>query len=127
MYQKITVLLCKINYQFDIATTLMNIIVDVIRHTMKSLYERVLLLFISLTQDVSLFSKIWWRGNGTSGVGEVILADIEAADWREIIAIVEKSDAGFKLYPIKEYLQEKIAQCLRHGDWERQNRFLRRD
>ncbi|MEB8328656.1 hypothetical protein OO009_04750 [Flavobacteriaceae bacterium KMM 6897] len=104
----------------------MNVIIDIVRHSMKEMFEEILLLFLSLSQDREIFSKIWWRGNGTSGSGNVILADIEMADWRNILSIVEKSNVGIKLIPIKIYLNEQIESCQKIGDWERQRRFLER-
>ncbi|MCK5535685.1 MAG: ATP-binding protein [Bacteroidales bacterium] len=104
----------------------MNIVVDITRHAMKELFEDVLLQFISLNQNIEVFSRIWWRGNGSSGVGDIILADIEAADWRNILSIIEKSNIGIKLLPIKRYVSEKIESCLKSGDFERQRRFLER-
>ena len=104
----------------------MNVIVDIVRHSMREMFDETLLLFLSLSQDREIFSKIWWRGNGTSGSGNVILADIEAADWRNILSIVEKSNVGIKLIPIKKYINEQIEYCLKSGDWERQRRFLER-
>lgn len=101
-----------------------NIVVDIARHTMSEIFEEVLLLYISLNQNVEDFSKILWRGSGTSGSGDVILADIEMADWKRIQSIVEKSDIGIKLLPIKKYLIDRIELCHRYGDWERQRRFL---
>lgn len=114
---------CKENYT---SSDKMNVIVDIVRHSMRELFDEILLLFLSLSQDRELFSKIWWRGNGTSGTGNVILADIEAADWRNILSIVEKSTVGIKLIPIKKYINEQIEYCLKSGDWERQRRFLER-
>ena len=73
-----------------------------------------------------MFSRIYWRGNGGSGSGNVNLGDIEAADWRNILSIVEKSTIGIKLIPIKKYINEKIEHSLRYADWERQRRFLER-
>ncbi len=103
-----------------------NVAVDIARHSMKEVFEEMLLLFLSINQEVGVFSKIMWRGSGTSGTGDVILADIEAADWRNILAIVNKSQMGIKLLPIKKYLNERIESCLKSGDWERQRRFLER-
>jgi hypothetical protein len=93
---------------------------------MRELYEDVLLLFLTLNHNRETFSKIWWRGNGTSGSGNVILSDIEAADWRNILSIVEKSSVGVLLLPIKQYLNEQIESCLRNGDRERLWRFTER-
>jgi DNA polymerase III delta prime subunit len=103
-----------------------EIIVDIIRHSSQDMFEKVLLLYISLNQNEKDFSHLAWRGNGTSGTGDVILSDIEASDWRRILSIVEKSDLGIKLIPIKKYLNNRIESCLKSGDWERQRRFLSR-
>ncbi|WP_020537329.1 ATP-binding protein [Lewinella cohaerens] len=102
----------------------MNIVVDIARNSMNEIFEEVLLLFISLCQDRELFSEIWWRGNGGTYSGDVIIADIEMADWKNIQSIIEKSDVGIKLIPIKTYINEKIEQCNKSGDWERQRRFM---
>ncbi len=114
---------CKANFS---DSNKMNVIVDIVRHSMRELFDEILLLFLSLSQDKEIFSKVWWRGNGTFGSGNVILADIEAADWRNILSIVEKSQAGFKLTPIKTYLNDQINYCSKEGDQERQRRFLER-
>ncbi len=114
---------CKTNYT---DSDKMNIVVDIARNSMGEMFDEILLLFLSLSQDRDVFSKIWWRGNGGSYSGDVIIADIEMADWRNILSIVEKSTAGIKLIPIKKYLNEQIEYCLKSGDWERQRRFLKR-
>ncbi len=114
---------CKSNFKDH---NKMNVVVDIVRHSMIEIFDEVLLLSLKLSQDVQVFSKIWWRGNGTSGSGNVILADIEMADWKNIQSIVEKSDIGIKLIPIKKYLNEQIEYCQKSGDWERQRRFLER-
>ncbi|ASS47509.1 MAG: hypothetical protein A3D31_16885 [Candidatus Fluviicola riflensis] len=111
---------CKFN---NADSNKMNIVVDIARHSMRELFEEILFLFLTLNQDRETFSKIWWRGNGTSGSGNVILSDIEAADWKNILSIVERSDAGIKLLPIKQYLNERVESCLRSGDRERLWRF----
>jgi hypothetical protein len=104
----------------------MNIVVDIARHSMRELFDDVLLLFLSLTQDKNIFSKIWWRGNGGTYSGDVNIGDIEAADWRNIISVVERSDVGINLIPIKRHINEQIEHSLKHADWERQRRFLER-
>lgn len=104
----------------------MNIVVDITRHSMRELFDDILLLFLSLTQDKNIFSKIWWRGNGGTYSGDVNIGDIEAADWKNIISVVEKSDVGINLIPIKRYINEQIEHSLTHADWERQRRFLER-
>ena len=104
----------------------MNIIVDVVRHSMSDLFGEILLLFLSLCQDREIFSKIWWRGNGGTYSGDVIIGDIKAADWQNILSIVNKSTVGMKLIPIKKYINEQIESAMRYADGERLSRFLER-
>lgn len=105
----------------------MNTVVDITRHSMKDIFENILLLFISLNQDVEVFSKIQWRGNGGTYSGDTIIGDVEAAEWRSILSIVDKSNVGIKLIPIKKYLSDRIESSLRKGDFERKRRFLERN
>ena len=105
----------------------MQIVVDLIRHTRKELFEEIFLLFISLNQDRETFSRLMWRGNGGTYSGDVIIGDIQASEWRNLLEITNKSDVGIKLIPIKNYINEQIESCLRSGDWERQRKFLRKD
>ena len=112
---------CKTNFS---SADKMNIVVDIVRHSMQEMYEEILLLFISLNQDREVFSEIWWRGNGGSVVGDAIISDIHMAEWKNIQSIVEKSTVGIKLISIKKYINEQIEYCLKSGDCERQRRFL---
>ena len=105
----------------------MQLIVDLIRHSRKELFEEVFLLFISLNQDKELFGKLLWRGSGGIYSGDVIIGDIHASEWRNLLSIVNKSNLGVKLLPIKKYINEQIESCLQSGDWERQRKFLRKD
>jgi hypothetical protein len=104
----------------------MNLAIDIVRNSLPEHFEMFLLLFLTLNQNVEVFANILWRGSGTSGVGDVILSDIEAAEWRNILSIVEKSEVGIPLIPIKKYLIDRIESCLISGDYERQRRFLER-
>lgn len=104
----------------------MNIVVDIVRHSMRELFDDILLLFLSLTQDKDIFVKIWWRGNGGSYSGDVNIGDIEASDWRNILSVVERSDVGITLIPIKQYINYQIDNSLGDAVRERQRRFLER-
>lgn len=113
---------CSDNY---LNTKRMNIIMDVVRHSLNHLLEEIIISFLKQTQDEKIFSKIYWRGNGgTVHVGEVIFGDLEAAEWRNILSIVEKSSAGISLLPIKRQINENIDSALAYADWERRRRFL---
>ncbi len=106
----------------------MNAVVDVTRHSMRNLFETILLLYLTLDQDEKRFSLIYWRRNGSGGLvtPDVIFADIEAAKWQQILAIVEKSHLGIELYKIKAYIRRRIEDCIASGKHEKQMRFLSR-
>ena len=57
------------NFNFTDAKKI-NIVVDIVRHSMKDMFEDILLLFLSLNQDLYIFKRIWWRGNGIGGSGK---------------------------------------------------------
>ncbi len=105
----------------------MQVIVDLIRHSRKELFEEIFLLFISINQDKETFGRLMWRGNGGMYKGDVIIGDIQASEWRNILDIANKSALGLKLIPIKNYIIQQIESCLRSGDWERQRKFLRKN
>ncbi|HDR4884567.1 TPA: ATP-binding protein [Bacillus cereus] len=105
----------------------MNVVVDIVRNSRIELFEKVLLLYLSLDQSKEAFSKIYWIKNGGVYSGDIISGDVEAAEWRTILSIVEKVELGIKLIPIKRYLAEKIEICLNSGDYERKRRFLQKN
>ncbi|MFA7056340.1 MAG: DNA/RNA helicase domain-containing protein [Candidatus Cloacimonadales bacterium] len=102
----------------------MNIVIDIVRNSKKELFEQMLLFFLTLNQDLNVFSNIYWRGerayHGNESYGE-----IQALDWKDILNIVEKSEVGVKLIPIKSYINSQIDDCHQFADIERRDRFLR--
>lgn len=104
----------------------MGVIVDLIRHSKKELFEEIFLLFLSLNQDKEVFEKLLWRGNGGSYSGNVIIGDIQASEWRNLLSILNKSTLGIKLIPIKNYINNQIEYCLESGNRERERKFLRK-
>ena len=67
-----------------------------------------------------------WRGNGGTYSGDVIIGDIQASEWRNLLSIANKSALGIKLIPIKNYINKQIEYCLQSGDRERERKFLRK-
>lgn len=104
----------------------MNMIVDVLRHTKKDFFEDAYLHFLQLTQDVNLYSKIWWIGNGRSTTGNESLGEKMALNWRRVLEITNKLDLGIKLIPIKKYINDEIESALNYAEGEKRRRFLDR-
>lgn len=103
-----------------------NEVVDIVERTRKELFESVLLTYVGLNQNVEDFSKIQWIGSGGIYSGGVIIGDMRAASWKNVLSIVEKSELRIKILPIKKRINEMIEGELRSGDWERRQRFLER-
>ena len=114
---------CRENY---LNSRKMNALVDIARHSMREIFDDILLLFLSLNQDKDVFSKIHWTANGGVYTGDVIIGDIEMAEWKNILSIVERSEIGIKLIPIKKMISDNIDNCQERGDLERKRRFLKR-
>lgn len=93
---------------------------------MRDIFDEILLLFLSLNQNKSVFSQIHWRGNGGIYSGDLIIGDIEMAEWKNILSIVERSEIGIKLIPIKKMIYDNIDYCKEKSDRERKKRFLER-
>lgn len=102
----------------------MNVIFDVIRTSREDLFEEALKLFVSLNQDIELFSKIVWENNFGTYSGDIIIGDVKATEWKNILSIIEKVDIGIKSIPIKNYIKRKIKAYLDSGNIERKRRFL---
>ncbi|MGI8314905.1 hypothetical protein [Halobacillus mangrovi] len=103
----------------------MNVILDIVRQSMDHLFERVLVKYLNHNRNKDDFSKIWWIGNGGTYSGDVIIGDIEAAKWRNLLSIIDSLQLGIELIPIKKYISGKIESCLRNAEWERKNNYLR--
>lgn len=105
----------------------MNPVFDVLRHTMKDFFEEAFLHYLSLNTDIANFKKIWWRGNGGTYSGDVIIGDIHAMEWQNILAMAEKSQSQLDLIPIKGYIKKQIEYELRSGEEERKRKFINPD
>ena len=102
----------------------MNMIVDILRHTKSDFFEEAYIHFLKLTQDVNIYSKIWWIGNGGSTTGNESLGDRMALNWRRILDITNRLDLGIKLIPIKKYINDEIEAALNYAEGEKRRRFL---
>lgn len=112
---------CKNNHS---AVKKMNLVLDIVRHSMKEIFEEFLLFFLNLNCNIKVFEKIQWRDGVITWQGDTLAGDVEAADWRNILSIVEKSDMGIKLIPIKNFLNNKIQSCQEMSEREKKRRFL---
>lgn len=101
-----------------------NIVLDIIKHTRRQLLEGAVLLIVSLNQGVEHFSKIAWINTSGTYSGDVNFGDIRAAEWNSILTIVNKSDIGMELIPIKQFLNDRINYCIEDAKIERQGRFF---
>lgn len=101
-----------------------NAMLDIVRNSRKEIFDDVLLRYLSQNEKVDDFANIHWRGNSRTYTGNVIIGDIEAAEWRAILETMERSSIGIKLIPIKKYVNDQIEFALRSGEEERKRRFI---
>jgi hypothetical protein len=102
-----------------------EIAIDVIRESFEYLFEEGVRNFISLNQNIEDFKKINWFKSGDTIIGNANFGDIRAAKWKKLLSIVEKSDLGIKILPIKNYLKQRIKSELQFAESEKQRRFVR--
>lgn len=114
---------CARNYN---NTNKINIVVDIARNTFKELYDKIILLFISLTQDEDLFSKVYWCLNDGMYHGDTIIGDIDVANWSHVLSVINRSKQGYKLIPIKNFVNTQIEYSLKSAEQERKRRFVSR-
>lgn len=112
-------------YHFD--KNKMNPVFDVLRRTLNEFFEEAFLHYLSLNTDIDNFKKIWWIGNGGTYSGDVIIGDIHAKEWQNILAIVVKSKNQLDLIPIKTYIKKQIEYELKSGEEERKRKFINPD
>jgi len=102
----------------------MNMIVDVLRYTKNDLFEEAYIHYLKLSQDVNIYLKICWTGNGESGTGYESIGEKMAMKWRNILEITNKVDLGIKLIPIKKYINDRIEDAMDYAENEKRRRFL---
>lgn len=71
--------------------------------------------------------KIWWRGNGGTYSGDVIIGEIHAKEWQNILSMVVKSKNQLGLIPIKTYIKKQIEYEFKRGEEERKRKFINPD
>ena len=113
------------SYFFD--TNKMNLIVDVLRHTMSPLFEEILLRYLELTQDLEKFNAIHWIENWWTYSWDTMFWDIEAWRYTVILDVIKKSKARIEVIPIKTYLLKRIDESKRSAEWERRRRFIEKN
>ncbi|MBA4317813.1 MAG: hypothetical protein C0412_05385, partial [Flavobacterium sp.] len=102
----------------------MNMIVDALRHTKRDFFEEAYIHFLELTQDINIYSKIWWIGNGESATGYESIGEKMALKWRNVLEITNKLDLGIKIIPIKKYINDQIENSMDYAENEKRRRFL---
>lgn len=105
----------------------MNPVFDVLRHTLKEFFEEAFLHYLSLNTDIDKFKEIRWIGNGGTYSGDVIIGEIYAKEWQNILAIVVKSKNQLDLIPIKTYIKKQIEYELKSGEEQRKRKFINPD
>jgi hypothetical protein len=105
----------------------MNAVFDVIRTIFRNIFETAFIHYLSLNAEINVFKEIYWRGNGGSYSGDVIIGEIHAKEWQGILSIVEQSKNQLDLIPIKAYIKKQIEYELKSAEEERKRKFVNPD
>jgi len=105
----------------------MNAVFDVIRTIFQDFFDTAFIHYLSLNTDIEVFKEIYWRGNGGSYSGDVIIGEIHARDWQRILSIVDQSKNQLDLIPIKAYIKKQIEYELKSAEEERKRKFVTPD
>lgn len=101
----------------------MNVVVGVTR-SMSYIFKVILQEHIKINTDINVFKHINWIAKGGIYNGNVIVGDINAVEWKEILSIIEEVDKSMKTQSIRYYIKEQIKNTLDQANWERKIRFL---
>jgi len=110
------------------AVKILNIVFDIVRNCLKQFLEEVITFYLSLDDDINVFSKLQWNNNHfSSSSHDSIWADFKAAELQTIYSVVNRysNEHPYRYLQHLEDLQGKIAQERRQGSWERKMRFRR--
>jgi hypothetical protein len=105
----------------------MNAVFDIVRNIFKDFFEKAFTHYLTLNTELETFKEIYWRGNGGSYSGDVIIGEVQARDWQNILTMVDKLKNQLDLIPIKAYLKKQIDYELRNGEEERKRKFINPD
>ncbi|MCB9196591.1 MAG: ATP-binding protein [Flavobacteriales bacterium] len=102
-------------------------IINIVTNSKKDMLESSMITYLRHNQNLEDFFSISWIKTTTVYSGDVNIGDIRAAEWREILSLVESTDLGIKTLPIRTKLNEMIELELRSAQEEKRERFLRRE
>lgn len=105
----------------------MNATFDVIRTIFQDFFNTAFAHYLTLNTDLENFKEIYWRGNGGMYSGDVIIGEVHARDWQNILSIVEQSKNQLDLIPIKAYIKKQTEYELKSGEEERKRKFINPD
>ena len=79
-----------------------------------------------MTQDEDLFSNVHWCVCDGMYSGDTIIGDIDVANWSHVMSVINQSKLGYKLIPIKHFVNTQIKYSLKSAEQERKRRFISR-
>lgn len=108
-------------------TDKMTAIFVVIRHMFSDVFESAMLHYLSFNTDLEKFREISWITRGGTYSGHVIIGEVHAREWQDIMSIVEKDPKQLEMIQIKAYIKEQIQDELKGAEQERKRKFINPD
>ncbi len=104
----------------------MNLIFDIILNSLDKYFEEFFISYLSLNPKKEDFSNIKWRkDSGAMWGGDVYFGEIRAREWNDLLSIIEDSDLGLDMIPVKNLIKSYISAEIEYAEEERRREYLR--
>jgi hypothetical protein len=105
-----------------------NTVINCVRKFFPNHFEEIVLHFLKLSTDFSIFKAISWTRNSYTLPGGTIIGDIKKGELKQVLDIMEKISEKRYLYGLHfEWIKTAIAEATRRADIERKQRFISQD
>lgn len=99
-------------------------VVDIAKNSKRELFNSILEIYLKSTPSVEDFMSISWIKSGGIFSGDVIVDYERAAEWENILKVVESNEKGLNLFLIKRAINSRIESYMKRGNDEKKWKYL---
>ncbi|TDO25359.1 hypothetical protein [Sediminibacterium goheungense] len=99
-------------------------IVNVLKYSFPSKLNNYIKKYLELNPDPMEFQKIEWIGTGGVYSGDIIIGELRAKDWEEVLKVVTNMEDQIAMLPIARYIKSRIEDELRSAEQEKERKFI---
>lgn len=102
-----------------------EVIVDITKNSKREIFSSVVETFLESNPAVEDFMSISWIKNGGVFSGDTIVDYERAAEWENILKIIESNEKGLSLFLIKRAINNRIERYMKRGKDEEKHMYLK--